>query len=127
MPSSQGSRPPVGLTWRLTGRQAFHSLRRAGRKGHSGPVTVISAPSSAARPRVAFALSRKVGTAVTRNLIRRRLRALMSEAEQQGRLPINDYLIVGAPAITTLSYPQLRDHLSAAVRSANRPRSGVAR
>ena len=119
-PAAQGPRTPVGLTWRLTGRQAFRSLRQAGRKGHSGPVTVIAAPSDAARPRVAFALGRKLGPAVTRNLIRRRLRHLLSSLEQGGELPTMDYLIIGSPGIATLTFEQLRAHLSRAIVAATR-------
>ncbi|HBX09748.1 MULTISPECIES: ribonuclease P protein component [Candidatus Neomicrothrix] len=115
------------MTWRLTGRQAFRSLRQAGSKGHSGPVTVIAAPTSANRPRVAFALGKRLGPAVTRNRVRRRLRHLMADAERRGTLVTKDYLIVGGPAISNLSFDELSTHLNNALTSAERSVQGTRR
>ncbi len=81
---------------------------------------MIAAPTDAARPRVAFALGRKLGPAVTRNLIRRRLRHLLADMEQGEELPTMDYLIIGSPGIVTLSFDQLRAHLSRAIEAAAR-------
>ena len=81
---------------------------------------MIAAPSDAARPRVAFALGRKLGPAVKRNLIRRLLRHLLASLEQGGELPTMDYLIIGSPGIATLTFEQLRAHLSRAIVAATR-------
>lgn len=58
-------------------------------------------------PRVGFAIGRAVGTAVQRNRVRRRLRALLSERSLPGGL-----LLVGArPPVTELTFDELRSTL----------------
>ena len=81
---------------------------------------MIAAPTDAARPRVAFALGRKLGPAVTRNLVRRRLRHLLANLERDGDLPTMDYLIIGSPGTATLTFEQLQAHLSRAIAAATR-------
>jgi ribonuclease P protein component len=58
-------------------------------------------------PRVGFAIGRAVGTAVQRNRVRRRLRALLSERSLPGGL-----LLVGArPPVIELTFDELRSTL----------------
>ena len=62
---------------------------------------------------MAFAVGRALGPAVTRNLVRRRLRSLLQTAESSGRLPPGEYLIGGQPAIAERSFAQLNTDLQA--------------
>jgi ribonuclease P protein component len=55
-------------------------------------------------PEVGFAVPRSVGTAVTRNRLRRRLRAALAES----RLPGGAYLVIVQPAAASLDGPALR-------------------
>jgi ribonuclease P protein component len=65
-----------------------------------------------APPRVAYAVGRRVGSAVTRNRVRRRLRAAVRE--EAGRLePSCAYLIGAGPDAAAASYGDLRDTLRA--------------
>ena len=57
-------------------------------------------------PQVAYAIGSKVGGAVVRNRLRRRLRAIAQEAAPQ--LPSGAYLITAAPAAAHLSFGELR-------------------
>jgi ribonuclease P protein component len=62
---------------------------------------------------VAYAISRKVGNAVVRNQIRRRLRALIDDLDPQPK-PGN-YLIRCGNETGNLSYEQLNHHLTEAL------------
>ena len=58
--------------------------------------------------RLAFAITRKVGTAVTRNRIRRRIRGALAELDATGRpLPPGDSLIIVSPKCVNLDYQEL--------------------
>lgn len=64
------------------------------------------APVPDAPARVGFVVSRAVGPAVTRNLVKRRLRHLLRE--RLGRLPRGSLLVVRAlPAAAGTSYAEL--------------------
>jgi len=66
--------------------------------------------STHAAPRVGFVVSRAVGTAVTRNLVKRRLRHL--SRERLGVLPEGSMLVVRAlPAAAEASYEELAREL----------------
>lgn len=69
----------------------------------------FAADFSLARPRVAFALSRHRGTAVVRNRLRRRLRALFREFATD--LAPGRYLVGVRVAAATLTYRQTRAEL----------------
>ena len=72
----QGPQPSVGLIWRVRGRRSFQALARGRRRRSGGlevSVAVLGAPSDP--PRVAYTVSRSHGSAVARNLTRRRLRS----------------------------------------------------
>lgn len=56
---------------------------------------------------MAFALGRALGPAVTRNLLRRRLRAICRTLTAAGELPPGLLLIGASPAAVELTYDQL--------------------
>lgn len=66
--------------------------------------------------RVAYSVGRRVGPAVVRNRVRRRLRAAAREIDvTTGGLPAGAYLVSVRPAATERSYGELRDDLGAAL------------
>ena len=81
--SAQGPTSAVSLIWRIRDRRTFVELRRRGRRTRQGVVAVTmlaASPSTIADPpSVAFAVPRKVGTAVVRNRVRRQVRAHLTE------------------------------------------------
>ena len=103
---SERPAPAVGLIWRITDRKTFAALRQA-RRVRQGPLTVSFIDGSPTEPpRVAYAIGRKVGGAVKRNRLRRRLRAIVLDFAPH--LRPGAYLIGAAPEAIRLSTEQLR-------------------
>jgi len=103
----------MGATvWRVRDSTTFRELQRRGVRATAGPLTVTWA-ADGERPRVAYGLGRRLGNAVTRNRLRRRLRALV--AETAADLRPGAYLITAAPAATTLDIGELRRTLQTAL------------
>ena len=74
------------------------------------------------RVRVAYAIGRPVGTAVVRNRLRRRLRAVVRELDAAtGGLPPGAYLVTPRPEAVPRRYDELRADLGAALTAATRP------
>jgi ribonuclease P protein component len=70
--------------------------------------------------RVAYAVGRRVGPAVVRNRVRRRLRAAVREIDRSGAgLADGAYLIAVRPAAADSTYRELRDDLARACAAAS--------
>ena len=94
----------------------FSSPTGKGQKGTLRVVFVETADDQGVR--VAYAIGRQVGPAVTRNLIRRRLRAAMDELRPAPRPGL--YLIKCARGTEKLTYDEITLHLQAALERATR-------
>jgi ribonuclease P protein component len=104
---AQGSPPAVGLTWAIRDRTTFARLRASGSRTRSGVITVTYlADGFPGPPRVAFSVGRRVGGAVIRNRVRRRLRSVVAEAAPG--LAGGAYLISASAGATAVTYDQLR-------------------
>jgi ribonuclease P protein component len=101
-------------------RRAFAQLRRSRRRAWSGPVRVqfLPAQESDEARRVAFAVPRKVGTAVDRNRFRRRLRAVV--AETIASIPPGTYLVGVDQGVRELHFQELREKVIEAMQRASR-------
>jgi ribonuclease P protein component len=62
---------------------------------------------------VAYSVNRRVGTAVVRNRVRRRLRAVMQDVSEA--LSPGQYLVAVAPGAAELTYRELRDRVLSAL------------
>ncbi|MGA9278974.1 ribonuclease P protein component [Ilumatobacter sp.] len=90
---------------RIRARDDFQRLRRDGRRVRIEPFWCSHLPDpSSDVAQVAFAINRAVGNAVTRNRLRRRLRAVLAEMELTGGL----YLIGCRPSASELTFAQIR-------------------
>jgi ribonuclease P protein component len=95
-------------------RDDFDALSRSRARRRSGPLWVVRA-DGADDARVAYAVPRKVGTAVVRNRVRRRLRAMMADLDRAGRLDAGLYLVGVRPEAADLDVAALRLHLHRAL------------
>lgn len=86
-----------------------------------------SAPDAPSGPRFGFTITKKIGNAVTRNRIRRRLRAALQHLAP-GANPATDYVIVARPAAADQEFTTLLADLKRALakvdshRGAAKPR-----
>ncbi len=113
----------------LTARSDFLRVQGEGRRFRRERLTVLVLGGELENPRVGYTVSRKVGDAVTRNRVRRRLREIV-RLNQELLVTGFDYVIVGSPAAAASSYDALEHELRGllgAVREwaeARRPRPG---
>ena len=113
--------------WRLASlrnQAAFAAVNQCGSKYKSRFFIVVFAPISKPSANfqqfsvedrhihVGFKLSRKTGNAVKRNLLRRRVRALLREANVQEGFAC---IFIARHGVTTLPYPILREEFGKCV------------
>jgi ribonuclease P protein component len=101
----------------LRSRRTLASLRKDGSRGRCGPLSVsfLRQPTWS-RPEVAYAITRQVGSAVVRNRLRRRLRAILSE--QAASLPVGAYVVRTGPAGASMGFDELKVAMSRALEKA---------
>jgi len=103
------------MIWRIRDRATFEALRRSGSRSRHGVVTVTySGVQEPGPPRVAYAVGKRVGNAVVRNRLRRRLRAAAGAVD----LAPGAYLVRVAPEAVALSYEDLKAQVTRAMTAA---------
>ncbi len=112
---------------RLRQRADFIAIQGGGRKSHGSHLLVLWRASSVPSWRVGFTVSRKVGNAVVRNRIKRRLREIVRR-EPHG-LDGVDVVVIARSSAATASFEDLRADVQRALKRVTAPssRSGEAR
>ena len=107
---------------RLTKRAEFLAVARGQRSARRGFVlqTLERDPEVAAEPGCGFTVTKKVGNAVVRNRIRRRLReAIRLDGDRLAR-PGYDHVLIGRREALALDFATLRADLSGAFAQARK-------
>jgi len=84
----------------------FHRLYSKGKSAVTGVLVVYARPTKRARGRIGFTVSTKLGHAVVRNRVRRRLREIYRLHEQELR-PGTDLVVVARARAVDAAYGQL--------------------
>ncbi len=87
------------------------------------------AATDAARPegpRFGFTITKKIGNAVTRNRIRRRLKHALAELANEFAKPDYDYVVVGRRSAATQPYSDLKKDLERCLQRVHDPRGLLA-
>ena len=113
---------PARTVGRITSRTAFAELQRSRARGASGPVKALFVPAdegvAGVFPQVGYAIGRRCGSAVVRNTLRRRARAVVhGEAH---RLARGSYLVRLEPGAAELGASEFRADVAAALARAGR-------
>jgi ribonuclease P protein component len=101
---------------RLTRRADFLKVAESRRRFAAPGLVLQAAPAESCSLRVGFTASRKVGGAVVRNRVKRRLRALALELLPAHAKPGHDYVLVGRVAGVARQFDDLRRDLETALR-----------
>jgi ribonuclease P protein component len=96
-------------------RRAEFLKAATGAKVTAAPFVLQVVPGDATSPRVGFTVSKKVGTAVERNRVRRRLREIVRQSAAVMR-PGYDYVLVGRRAALREPFDNMVAAFDAAVR-----------
>ena len=99
---------------RLRDEADFRRVRAEGRSVGNRLLTLVIRPNDRARNRYGFVVSKRVGNAVTRNLVKRRLREILRQWDRAGRIaPGHDCVLIVRPAVAQAAFADLRESVGA--------------
>ncbi|WP_246329591.1 ribonuclease P protein component [Chthonobacter rhizosphaerae] len=113
---------------RLTKRSQYLEVARGARTPRRGFLLQTAprkaGPDEPASARFGFTVTKKIGNAVERNRIRRRLKEAVRLHGALAAKPGTDYVLVGRRAALTQPFADLAADVVGAIESAARPRAG---
>lgn len=92
---------------RLKKRKEFAYLYNNGKAKHTNNITMVYLPTKNRKLKIGFSLSKKIGKAHTRNLIKRRLRAIVREIVPTMKDNYN-VVFIGKSGIENLTFNNLK-------------------
>jgi ribonuclease P protein component len=105
-------------TNRLTKRKEFNYLYKNGQAQHTAHLTLVYLPTKHRPIKIGFTVTNKIGKAHLRNLIKRRLRAIVREIVP--KLPNNyNVVIIAKAGIDTITFADLKSEVYTLFNRAN--------
>ena len=95
----------------LKKRQDYVRVQRAGRRRHRNTVSLLILPGRLPLARLGLTVSARVGKAIVRNRVKRRLRAIARERSSLLEAGI-DYVVIAQPRAAQASYRDLDGDLT---------------
>jgi ribonuclease P protein component len=112
---------------RITSADDYRFIVRRGAKvAGAHTVSYLRSRESGTDARFGFIVSKKVGTAVRRNLVRRRLKAACRELVDDGAIAV-DVVVRALPTAASADYPALRADVASALAARGRRSRGSSR
>ncbi len=96
---------------KLRRRVDYQRCYQTGRRQHGSVMTLHSIPNQLDHPRLGVTTTRKVGGAVVRQKLRRRVREIYRRWAERERLPAVDLVVHLKPAAAGASFSQLESEL----------------
>ncbi len=106
---------------RLKRRQDFVAAARASYAAMPGMVVQMRARGDDGPPRVGFTATKKIGNAVIRNRVKRRLRELARLQLVAIARPGHDYVLIGRAPAFGRAYADLETDFNSALKRLHRP------
>ncbi|HEU5409428.1 MAG TPA: ribonuclease P protein component [Candidatus Acidoferrales bacterium] len=107
---SREERRNLPREWRLVRRAEFDAVYREGRRRSGGNFVIFARKNGLARGRFGMSVKKALGTAVVRNRIRRRVRAVL-RLHRQEIAPGWDIVIHPSRATATMKFAQIETEL----------------
>lgn len=99
----------------LKHRKDFLNVQGRGRKQSCAAMLIACLPNELPHPRLGLTVTRKLGNAVIRNRIRRRLREAARATFPQHAREGHDYVIIARPAALARPFPALKQDMADAL------------
>jgi ribonuclease P protein component len=104
---------------RLRAEADFARVRSQGRSQGNRLLTLLTVPNGLEHNRYGVVVSKRVGKAVTRNLVKRRLREVLRELDRTGCIALGlDLALIVRPAAAAATFAELRDAVLGLLRRA---------
>ncbi|MEM7165922.1 MAG: ribonuclease P protein component [Planctomycetota bacterium] len=107
---------------RICKSQDFERVFKQGRRARSSHMHVVAAPNDLDIARLGLAVSRRVGNAVVRNRVKRRIREIFRR--NRAALPVADLVVIPFASFAQLDFAAMRTEL---LRLAERAAASVAK
>lgn len=108
--------------YRLKKKSDFNLVYKRGKSAWNRHFTVILKRNGQQDPRIGFSISKKVGKAVCRNRLKRRLKWICGQ-NMDWFDPGTDYIVVVRPNAADLSFDELRSSFQHAIKQSKKIKS----